>query len=561
MPTLCSRMLIEDRSTAPDYPPQAPRRWPKRLLVGGLIGFVVAAVAAFVVSAFTLSGSSLAADGSSLGKVSTETFGGSVSSVSATATKSGEKIPVAIQGGRIVPKTKLHPGEQVTVAVTVKRPSVIGFIAGSEEKLKMTVTAPTAELEARWLTVKSGKNPRLHLSRPVSEVAYGSPGELKHRRFEKPRRTFTLGKQPTAGQMIVATAAEPWEHVGEFKTVTWFPATGSPIVAATPAAGTTISASAPLELTFSKPVKKLFGGEQPTLSPEVAGKWSQPNAHTLKFTPAGFGAALATDLKVELPEEVDVVQPDGSTQSSTQVKWEVPAGSELRLQQMLAQLGYLPVKWTGEEVAKTPEAQVAAATTEPPKGHFDWRWKNTPSQLKALWTPGEENQLVKGALMAFEEAHGLEVDGVAGPAVWEELMKATIAGEAKPTNGAGNGYSYVWVSKELPETVNLWHNGKTIVSKAPANTGIPGAETESGTFNVYLRYEETTMSGENPDGSHYHDPGIMWVSYFNGGDALHAFNRASYGTPQSLGCVEMPLEEAATIWPYTPIGTPVTVLG
>ena len=124
---------------------------------------------------------------------------------------------------------------------------------------------------------------------------------------------------------------------------------------------------------------------------------------------------------------------------------------------------------------------------------------------------------------------------------------------------AANGYTYVWVNESSPETVNVWHNGKMIVSGAPANTGIPGAETELGTHNVYLRYEETTMSGENPDGSHYSDPGIMWVSYFYGGDALHAFDRASYGSPQSLGCVEMPLEEAGEIWPYTPIGTPVTV--
>ncbi|HEY2478381.1 MAG TPA: L,D-transpeptidase [Solirubrobacterales bacterium] len=552
-------MLIEDRSTAPDLPPQAPRRWPKRLLVGGIVGLVLAAVAAFVVSAFALSGSSLEEDGSSLGKVSTEAFGGDVSSVRATAVKSGDAIPVELKGDRIVPKTQLHPGEQVTVEATVKRPSTIGWLAGSEKKLTMTMTAPAANLEARWLTVKSGKNPRLHLSRPVSEVAYGQPGEMVHRSFDKPRRSFTLGKQPSAGQMLVAFAPQTWEHLGKPKTVTWFPATGSPIVAASPTAGTTIPASTPLELTFSKPVKKIFGSEKPTLSPEVAGKWSEPNAHTLLFKPSGFGVPLATDLKVELPEEVDVVQSDGSTESASEVKWEVPAGSQLRMQQMLAELHYLPYKWTGEGVAKTPEAQVAAATTEAPKGHFAPRWKNTPSGLKELWTPGEENELVKGALMAFEEAHGLEVDGLAGPVVWEEVMKAVIAGEVKPTKGAAAGYTYVWVNESIPETVNVWHNGKMIVSEEPANTGIPGAETEVGTFPVYLRYEETTMSGENPDGSHYEDPGIMWVSYFNGGDALHAFDRPSYGSPQSLGCVEMPLEEAAAIWPYTPIGTPVTI--
>jgi L,D-transpeptidase catalytic domain len=552
-------MLIEDRSTAPDYPPQAPRRWPKRLLVGGIVGLVLAAVAAFVVSAFALSGSSIEEDGSSLGKVATDTFGGDVSSVRATAVSSGDTIPVVLKGDRIVPKTKLQPGEQVTVEATVKRSSPVSWLAGSEKKLTMTMTAPAANLEARWLTVKSGKNPRLHLSRPVSEVAYGQSGEMVHRRFDKPRSSFTLGKQASAGQMQVAFAAVPWENLGKSKTVTWFPATGSPIVAASPTAGTTISASTPLELTFSKPVQKIFGSESPKLSPEVPGRWSQPNRHTLLFKPSGFGAPLASELKVELPKNVDVVQSDGSTKGATDVAWEVPAGSELRLQQMLAQLHYLPVDWTGEEVAKTPEAEVAAATTEAPKGHFNWRWKNSPSGLKELWTPGEESVLTKGALMAFEEAHGLEVDGLAGPVVWEELMKATMAGEVKPTNGAAAGYTYVWVSEELPETVNVWHNGKMIVEGAPANTGIPGAETEVGTFPVYLRYEETTMSGENPDGSQYSDPGIRWVSYFNGGDALHAFDRPSYGSPQSLGCVEMPLEGAETIWPYTPIGTPVTI--
>ena len=40
---------------------------------------------------------------------------------------------------------------------------------------------------------------------------------------------------------------------------------------------------------------------------------------------------------------------------------------------------------------------------------------------------------------------------------------------------------------------------------------------------------------------------------------LHAFNRASFGTPQSLGCVELPLAAARKVWPYTPIGTLVTV--
>jgi hypothetical protein len=551
-------MLIEDRSTTPDYPPRSPRRWPKRLLVGGLVTLVLAAVAAFVVSAFALSGSSIEPDGSSLGKVSTDSFGGEVSSVSATAVKSGKDVPVELVDDRIVPTKKLHAGMEIKVEAKVKRPSMIGFLAGSTKTVSQTVTMPAAKLEQKWLIVKSGKSPRLTFDQPVSEVAYGTPGEMKHRKLDPPRTSVTLGKQPSAGQMPVKWAMTN-EKLGKTKTVTWFPATGSPIVAASPTAGTTISASTPLELTFSKPVKKIFGSEDPKLSPEVPGKWATKNRHTVVFTPSGFGAPLAAEIKVELPEKLGIVQSDGSTKEATTVGWEVPAGSEVRLQQLLAGLGYLPWKFDGEEVAKTPEAQIAAATTEVPKGHFTPRWGNMPSGLKELWTPGDENVLVKGALMSFEERNGFEVDGLAGPVVWEALMKATIAGEVKPEDGAANGYTYVWVNKTEPETVNVWHNGKMILGEAPANTGIPGAETEDGTFPVYLRYEETTMSGENPDGSKYSDPGIMWVSYFNGGDALHQFDRASYGSPQSLGCVEMPGEEAEAIWPYTPIGTPVTI--
>jgi len=61
---------------------------------------------------------------------------------------------------------------------------------------------------------------------------------------------------------------------------------------------------------------------------------------------------------------------------------------------------------------------------------------------------------------------------------------------------------------------------------------------------VYLRYLTQTMSGTNPDGSHYADPGIPWISYFDGSSALHGFIRATYGWPQSLGCVEMPFASA-----------------
>jgi peptidoglycan hydrolase-like protein with peptidoglycan-binding domain len=220
---------------------------------------------------------------------------------------------------------------------------------------------------------------------------------------------------------------------------------------------------------------------------------------------------------------------------------------------VLAQLGYLPLTFHGPKVAATTAAQVAAAA-HPPAGTFDWRYPNTPSALKGEWAPGTSGTMTKGALMSFENDQGLTPDGVAGPAVWKTLITAAVEGKA-----SSFGYTYVSVFRNSsPQSLSLWHNGHTVLTTA-VNTGIASAPTAPGTFPVFEHLQVTTMSGTNPDGSHYSDPGIQWVSYFNGGDALHAFTRAQFGFPQSLGCVEMQLAAAGQVWPYTPIGTLVHV--
>ncbi len=143
--------------------------------------------------------------------------------------------------------------------------------------------------------------------------------------------------------------------------------------------------------------------------------------------------------------------------------------------------------------------------------------------------------------------------GEPSAALWRTLLRAVLAGKRSPY-----GYSYVYVSESLPETLTLWHDGRVIL-KTPVNTGIPGRWTALGTYPVYLHLAETTMSGTNPDGSHYSDPDVPWVNYFNGGDAVHGFIRGSYGFPQSLGCVEAPIPTAAQIWPFVQVGPLVTV--
>jgi hypothetical protein len=319
-----------------------------------------------------------------------------------------------------------------------------------------------------------------------------------------------------------------------------------------PTPGSTLGSNTPLRLRFSEPLASVLHGRKPSLEPRAPGHWRRADAHTLEFLPRGYGFGLDGRVQLKLPVPVEQI---GAARGPTRtMAWTTPIASELRLEQLLALLRYLPLRWTATraDAARTVSSQLAAAV-HPLAGRFEWRYPNTPAPLVDLWHPGRYNAIVRGAVMAFENEHGLTVDALAGRRVWQALIADIIAG--KPRAG---GYSYVYVHSAVPQSLNLWHDGQIVLS-SPGNTGVPAAPTQLGTFPVFEHIPVGTMSGTNPDGSHYHDPGIQYISYFNHGDAIHAFNRASFGTPQSLGCVELPLAAAARVWPYTPIGTLVTV--
>jgi hypothetical protein len=407
----------------------------------------------------------------------------------------------------------------------------------------------------RWLTVSQGTPVKVNFDQPVTRVAYGDTAQLKRELLASPSDTVSLGARPSAGSLSVAAAVRKWERLGHAIPVSWFPQAEAPAAISNPAPGTKITPSTPLRLTFSKKIDDVLGSDKPKLTPAIPGSWHRADSHTLVFTPSGFGAPFGATVKITLPKPLAVRGPNGEGSATTkQISWTVPVGSELRLHQLLAQAGYLPVSWSpsGSDVERTPAAEVAAAT-DPPSGSFGWRYSHTPPELRKMWSADQANNITRGALMMFENEHGMTADGFAGPQVWKALLNDAIKGKRH-----SGGYSYVYVHRNVPQLLTLWHDGRTVLT-SPGNTGVPAAPTQLGTFPVFEHIASGTMSGTNPDGSHYNDPGIKWISYFNGGDALHAFNRASFGTPQSLGCVELPLAAAAKVWPYTPIGTLVTI--
>jgi hypothetical protein len=502
-----------------------------------------------------VSSASLTADDQALARVNMPLGGGTIEHVLVTRAPSNEPIRVELRGNEIWPRGLIPAGQRLSIDVVVKRPGIISWLTGSTERVHLDLTAPTAAVTTPYLTLRSGQPLRVSFTQPVHFVSYGQPGSLQRHTLRSAQDTVQLPKPSPAGSLMVAAAPRTWESA-KAQAVSWFPAGAQQASAvASPAPGSRIGPTTPITLTFSKPVSSALGGHLPPVSPGAAGSWHTVNDHTIVFQPEGYGYGLGATVKVPLPSGVQLV---GAQQGGPGpvAAWTVPPGSTVRLQQMLALLGYLPVTFKysgGTGVGLTPQAQVQAAVN-PPAGTFQWRWGNVPGALRSMWQPGTSGTMTKGALMAFENDQNMTADGAPGPDVWRALMQAVISGRRSTF-----GYTFVTVSEGSPETESTWHNGRVAVSGL-VNTGIPGAATALGVYPVFEHALSVTMSGTNPDGSHYSDPGVPYVSYFNGGDALHGFLRGSYGVAQSLGCVEMPYGEAAKVYPYTPIGTLVNVI-
>ena len=271
----------------------------------------------------------------------------------------------------------------------------------------------------------------------------------------------------------MAAVSRSWERLPAPTVVSWFTTRPFPQVLVEPAMTATITPTGQLTLTFSDSVASILGDARPRLTPAVPGQWQTVDAHTVAFRPTGAGFALGSIVNLELPQAVHLAQQTG-TKLTRALRWQVAAGSTLRLEQLLAEAGYLPLAWqpTGAPVANSLAAQVEAAVS-PPSGQFVWSYASTPKELQALWRLGQPNKITYGAVMMFEDTHGLSVDGIAGPAVWSALIADAMAGKVRT-----DGYSYVFVHRRRPQLLSLWHNGRVILT-SPGNTGVPAARRSS----------------------------------------------------------------------------------
>lgn len=530
--------------------------WARPWLLVGVLIVVVLGAAALVAFVFW---PRLSLRQGSTG-LATVGLGGAVGRLeTASAVVQGQRIVLVDRDGQLVPDHPLLAGRPATVTVTAAVPGWLSWLAGGTVRATARFDVPAARVDQQVVLVRPGARPTLRFTQPVTLVRWSSPGGSGLLQLTRPTTDVTVGPVLASGGATDLTVAGflPWVANPPTSQVTVFAGQGA-MAYVTPAPGSSdLQPGEPILVRFSKPVTSLLGDHLPVVTvakagTHPAGRWQREGTDTLAFVPAPGAIWPNQTIEIRLPAQVRLA--GGEQDQGGVVTLSTIPGSVLRAQQLLASLGYLPVTWSPAPGQSTPTtlAQEDALATNPPAGSFGWRWANTPAGLQALWVPGSDTVMTRGAIMNFEHVEGLNPVGFSNPLFWPTLAQAALSDKVNP-----DGYSWVDVTESLPEQLVLWHDGQVVLTSL-ANTGIPQSPTALGTYPVYLRYRFQIMRGLNPDGTPYADP-VHWISYFNGGDAVHGFVRAAYGFPQSLGCVELPVPTAKVVWPYLHIGSLVTV--
>jgi lipoprotein-anchoring transpeptidase ErfK/SrfK len=108
----------------------------------------------------------------------------------------------------------------------------------------------------------------------------------------------------------------------------------------------------------------------------------------------------------------------------------------------------------------------------------------------------------------------------------------------------------------------MWaYKGDKVVISSLVSTGRAGFDTPLGNYAILSKLESQTMEGVI-GGEYYNVPDVPWVMYFtNSGHALHGtYWHNNFGTPMSHGCVNLPMDVAAWLFQWAPVGTPVLIV-
>jgi lipoprotein-anchoring transpeptidase ErfK/SrfK len=169
--------------------------------------------------------------------------------------------------------------------------------------------------------------------------------------------------------------------------------------------------------------------------------------------------------------------------------------------------------------------------------------------------------------MARQEAERARAEEEARRQAAAEAYARDLAA-ARPPEGVSFGPDERWIAVNLTTQRATAFVGAEPVYVARVTTGVPGWETPTGDFRIYVRIENETMDSltigiPRDDAWGYYLENVYFTQYFVGGIALHYnyWRADSYfgNVPSSHGCVGMRYDDAKFFWDFAATGTRVVV--
>lgn len=247
--------------------------------------------------------------------------------------------------------------------------------------------------------------------------------------------------------------------------------------------------------------------------------------------------------------------------------WEQVNGANIRVQYFeRARLEQYPVLASGQDIKISPlgrEVALAKALITPdqqpavqvaqtvnvdqPAAAFASLIPPTPTPIPPTATPVPPTAIPP-----------TDVPAAPKPAAPKPTAKpAAPAAPAAPPAPAGGKVIDVDISRQQ---LVAYENGQVVFS-APIATGKDGFNTPTGTYSIYAKLRSQTMRG-SLGGETWVVPNVPHVMYINGSVALHGtywHNMFGTGVRMSHGCVNLPLDSAAWLYNWAPMGTTVVV--